>query len=369
MILACYVARRFLRSFLTVAGVFLLILFLVDMIEMIRRFSDRDIGLSGAARLSALNIADSFYSILPLITVLAAIAMFLNLARSSEMVAIRASGRSGIKLLRAPVVSAILLGCLAVGLINPLVAATGQYYDEAVAQIDRQGQQTVSVGDSAVWLRQSMQADGTDSGQIVIRARRTSPDAVTLYDASFLVFGPDAGPIRRIEAREARLTPGAWELTDVSDFALDQPNPQASVTRSDSMRLDSDLTAQRIRDGFGRPDSIPVWQLPAFIAGLERAGFSAARHSTWFQMELARPFLMAAMVIIAAAFTMQHVRGRNTGVAVLMAFAAGIALFFLRNLAQILGDNGQITPTMAAWTPPLVGALFALALILKREDG
>ena len=135
------------------------------------------------------------------------------------------------------------------------------------------------------------------------------------------------------------------------------------------MELASDLTAQRIREGFGRPEAVPVWQLPGFIAGLERAGFSAARHKVWLQMELARPFLMGAMVLIAAAFTMQHVRGRKTGGAVLLAFGAGIGLFFLRNLAQVLGDNGQVPPLLAGWTPPLVGGLLALALILAREDG
>ena len=94
MILALYVARRFLRAFLMIAGVFLLILFLIDMIEIIRRFSGRDIGLGGAARLAGLNIAGSFYSILPLMTVLAGITLFLGLARSSEMVAIRAAAES-----------------------------------------------------------------------------------------------------------------------------------------------------------------------------------------------------------------------------------------------------------------------------------
>lgn len=369
MILAQYVARRFVRAFLLVAGVFLLILFLIDMIEIIRRFSGRGIGLGGAARLAGLNIAGSFYAIVPLMTVLAGIMLFLGLARSSEMVAIRASGRSGLSVVRAPVAAAIVLGALAVGLINPLVAVTGGLYDEAVAGIDRAGSQTVSLGDSAVWLRQAMREDGQEAGQIVIRARRASPDALTLYEASFLVFDADAGPIRRIEAREARLVPGAWDLREVSDFPLDRANPQTGVVRLETMRLASDLTAQRIRDGFGRPESVPVWQLPEFIAGLERAGFSAARHRVWFQTELARPFLMAAMVLIAAAFTMRHMRGRNTGGAVLMAFGAGIALFFLRNLAQVLGDNGQIPPAMAAWTPPLVGAMLALGLILRREDG
>ncbi|MBU2956400.1 LPS export ABC transporter permease LptG [Paracoccus sp. 1_MG-2023] len=369
MILARYVARRFLRSFLMIAGIFLLILFLIDMIEIIRRFSGDDIGLAGAARLAALNIADSFYSILPLMTVLAGIALFLGLARSSEMVAIRASGRSGMRVIAAPALTAVAVGALTVGLLNPLVAATGQLYDDAVDQIDRGDSQTVSLGDSAVWLRQAVLENGEESGQIVIRARRASADALTLHDATFLVFDAESGPVRRIEAQTARLTPGAWGLAEVRDYPLDAQNPQAEVTRTPYMLLPSDLTAQRIREGFGRPESVPVWQLPGFIAGLERAGFSAARHKVWFQMELARPFLMGAMVLIAAAFTMQHVRGRNTGVAVLLAFAAGIALFFLRNMAQVLGDNGQVGAVMAAWTPPLVGALLALGLILKREDG
>lgn len=368
MILARYVARRFVRSFLLIAGVFLMILFLIDMIEMIRRFASRDIGLSGAAALAGLNMAGSFYSILPLVTVLSGIALFLGLARSSEMVAIRASGRSGIKVIAAPAVAAALVGALAVAILNPLVAVTGQLYDDAVAEIDRAGRQTVSVGDSVVWLRQAVGEDGREEGQIVIRARRTSPDATTLYDATFLIFGED-GPNRRIEAREARLEPGRWSLSGVRDYPLDAANPQAEMVRHEELRLGSDLTAQRIREGFGRPEAVPVWQLPEFIAGLERAGFSATRHRVWLQTELARPFLMAAMVVIAAAFTMQHVRGRNTGGAVLLAFGAGIALFFLRNLAQVLGDNGQITPLMAGWTPPLVGALLALTLILKREDG
>ncbi|SNR35026.1 LPS export ABC transporter permease LptG [Paracoccus sediminis] len=369
MILARYVARRFLRSFLTIAGVFLLILLLIDMIEMIRRFSDRDIGLGGALGLAGLNIASSFYAILPLLTVLAGIALFLNLARTSEMVAIRASGRSALKVVTAPAVTAALAGALTVAFLNPLVAVTGARFDAAVAAIDRASRQTVSVGDSAVWLRQAVVEGAQESGQIVIRARRASPDATTLYDATFMVFDQDQGPVRRIEAREARLAPGLWKLADVRDYPLTDANPESGVTVVPAMDLASDLTAQRIREGFGRPEAVPVWQLPGFIAGLERAGFSAARHKVWLQMELARPFLMAAMVLVAAAFTMRHLRGRSTGGAVLLAFGAGIGLFFLRNLAQVLGDNGQVPPWLAGWTPPLVGGLLAVALILAREDG
>jgi lipopolysaccharide export system permease protein len=54
---------------------------------------------------------------------------------------------------------------------------------------------------------------------------------------------------------------------------------------------------------------------------------------------------------------------------VLYAMLAGFAIFFLRNFAQALGETGQIPILVAAWSPPLAAALFALGLLLHLEDG
>ncbi|MFC3569246.1 LPS export ABC transporter permease LptG [Paracoccus sp. TOH] len=373
MILSAYVARRFLRMFVLIAAIFGAILFLIDIVEQIRRFSDENIGLSGAAVLSLLNITASFYSILPLMTVLAGIALFLSLSRSSELVAIRASGRSALRVLAAPAVTAALVGILSVAVLNPMVAGTSKRYDDAVARMKSGGGQTISVGDSAVWLRQALPMTGPGGaetpGQVVIQASRASADATTLYDATFMIFAPDQGPTRRIDARQARLTEGAWLLSEVKEWPLTQPNPEAMARTAAELTLPTDLTAARIRDSFGKPEAIPIWQLPAFIKGLERAGFSAQRHKVWFQMELARPLLMAAMVALAAVFTMRHMRGRKMGLLVLAGFGCGIALFFLRNLAQVLGDNGGIPPVLAGWAPPIVALFLALGALLRLEDG
>lgn len=63
------------------------------------------------------------------------------------------------------------------------------------------------------------------------------------------------------------------------------------------------------------------------------------------QMGLALPLMLAASVMIASIFTMRHMRGRKTGGLVLGAFAAGLALlFFLRNMAQVLGEQCGRSP-------------------------
>jgi lipopolysaccharide export system permease protein len=146
-------------------------------------------------------------------------------------------------------------------------------------------------------------------------------------------------------------------------------NPEGSASSHDQFELPSTLTRDRIRDSFGKPGAISVWDLPRFITQLEQAGFSARRHSVWLQMELARPLFLTAMVLIGAAFTMRHARAGGTGVAVLISLLLGFGLYYIRNFAQILGENGQIPIMLAAWAPPLAAALLGIGLLLHTEDG
>ena len=126
MTLTFYIARRFLKMFVLVFAVFAAILLLIDVIDQLRKVG---VTLSDALYLSLLNVPESLYQILPLIMILTAIALFLGLARSSELVVVRAAGRSGLRFLLAPVVVALIIGAVAVAVFNPLVAATSKTYD------------------------------------------------------------------------------------------------------------------------------------------------------------------------------------------------------------------------------------------------
>ncbi|MES2550382.1 MAG: LptF/LptG family permease, partial [Pseudomonadota bacterium] len=167
MTLSLYIARRFLASVGRVFLAFFVILMLIDMIEQLRRFSDAGVGLAGAARLSLLSVPETLYRILPLILILGAIANFLGLARSSELVVVRAAGRSGLRFLVTPLLVSVALGCLAVAFFNPLVAATSKAYDDVRSELSQGGRSVLSVADTGLWLRQ-----GSAEGQTVIQAAR-----------------------------------------------------------------------------------------------------------------------------------------------------------------------------------------------------
>jgi lipopolysaccharide export system permease protein len=146
-------------------------------------------------------------------------------------------------------------------------------------------------------------------------------------------------------------------------------NPEANASVHDILKIPSTLTLDSIRESLGEPSSVSIWNLRNYITQLEQAGFSSRRHKVWFQAEMARPFFLMAMVLVAASFTMRHTRFGGTGTAVLTAILLGFTLYFVRSFAQILGENGQIPILLAAWAPPAAATFFALGMLLHAEDG
>lgn len=364
MTLSLYVARRFLTMLALIMAAFFGILFLLDLVEEVRRVASG--GIAAAAGLALLHTPRSLYHILPIIMVLTAIALFLRLARTSELVAMRAAGRSGLRTLAAPFATALAFGLVAVAVLDPVAAATGKRYDLLAERYDQGGTTDASFSGDGIWLRQ-----GDANGQWVIHAARAAPDGAALFDVTFLSFGKTGGPKQRIEAASADLSgDGHWVAHDAKEWTFaDTANPEATARLQDQITLTTDLTAAQIRGSSGAPDSVSVWDLPGYIADLDRAGFSSRRHAVWLQMELALPLLLGAMVLVGAGFTMRHARFGQGGMLVLLALVSGIAVFFVRNFAQVLGESGQIPIALAAWSPPVATLFLSVSLLLHLEDG
>ncbi|MDC0737305.1 LPS export ABC transporter permease LptG [Cognatishimia sp. SS12] len=365
MTLYFYFARKFIWFFMALAGVFALLLLLFSLVEHLRRFDVAEIGLFELFRLMLLNMPREMYQIIPLIMILSSLTLFLSLARSSELVVTRASGRSALKSLLSPIAVALLIGLFGTSTLNPIVAATTKRYDELAAAFNSGGTSTLSISREGIWLRQ-----GSERGQTVIFAEGANHDATKLRGVMMLSYAPDGGPRRRIQAERASLEEGHWALQGVKLWPLlGNENAESAAERHDSFELPTTLTREQIRDSFGKPRAVSVWELPRLINQLETAGFSARRHTMWLHMELAQPLFLIAMVLVSAAFTMRHTRFGRTGVAALAATMSGFALYYVRNFAQILGENGQIPIELAAWTPPVASVLLAVGLLLHMEDG
>ena len=363
MILHFYFARKFFWTFAMIALIFVVLLGLIDLVDELQDFPE--LPFTAVLEIVLLNMPHANYEILPLVMILATVALFVRLARSSELVVVRSAGRSGLRALAAPVTVAALIGLITITMLNPIVAASSKRYNDLINGYRGDGSNVLAIASEGLWLRQ-----GSPRGQTVIHAVRASSDVSILFNTTFISFAPNGLPMRRVVAETAQLKNGEWVLSNAKIWNLAPGNnAEANATTEDYFNVPSALTQDRIIDSFGKPEYIPLWDLPAFISQLEQAGFSARRYAMWFQMELSRPLFLVALVLVASAFTMRHTRLSNTGMSVLTAVMLGFSLYYIRNFAQILGESGQIPILLAAWAPPVASFLLAIGILLHMEEG
>lgn len=365
MRLHLYFGRKFLAHLLVVGLILYSMVYSVGLVEEIRRVSGTDAGVGTALWLTFLRTPSTFYGMLPLVTILATLSLFLTLARTNELVVTRAAGRSALVSLLSPLFVAVMAAIAAVTVLNPMVAAMAKQYDVSRAAITKEARSALSVTREGLWLR-----EGGDGGQRVIRAERANPGATDLSGVTMFDFDTRGRPTTRIEAERAVLGNHRWHLENARLWRLERAGSAGlPESRRAVMELPSWLTPDRIRESFNKPSAIAIWDLPTFIRDLEAAGLSARSHRVYLQSQLAMPVLLAAMVLIGAGFSMRHTRFGNTGLMVLMALLGGFFIYFLRNFAEVLGEKGNLPIIVAAWAPPLAGVLLSLSLLFHTEEG
>ncbi|MBM3545334.1 MAG: LPS export ABC transporter permease LptG [Alphaproteobacteria bacterium] len=358
--LSVYIGRRFLYWFACVFLSLLALTFVFDLVELLRRVASRQqAGFGIVLQLALLKLPTMAQMLLPFAVLFTTMMTYWQLTRSQELVVARASGVSVWQFLLPALVAALLIGTFRTTLFNPVASVLTQRYEQLEAQIFRGRTSLLAVSESGLWLRQM-----GERGQAIIHAQGVSQQHMELMDVTvFLYEGLDRYS-GRIDAASARLEEGHWALRD----ALVVSGDRAPV-REPTMRIATDLTLETIQDSFAAPETMSFWELPAFIDVLEKAGFSAARHRLHLHGLLAAPLMLAAMVLIAATFSLRMVRRGGTMAVAGAGIFVGFLVYFASDVIFALGLSGRLPVELAAWTPASISTLLGLAMLLHLEDG
>jgi lipopolysaccharide export system permease protein len=358
--LARYFGMRFLGAVLLVfAGIFCLIA-LLDYIELMRRAADiPHVSALLVAKTSLYRVPQVTERIMPFCVLIGAMSCYLNLSRRLELVIARAAGMSAWQFISPALVVAFLLGIAATTLYNPVSAIMQERSKRFEAELFGENQDGSHGSGGTFWANQR-----DSSGQAIINAKSSRDQGAELSGVSVFTFDPAGHFKQRIEARAAVLKPGVWQLLDARVYALatmpvDQP----------VYLLKTSLTPEQVRESFATPETVPFWELPTYITIAEHAGLVAAGYRLQFQKLLARPFLLAAMVFLAAAVSLRFFRFGGVQKMVLSGVAAGFLLYVLSKVTEDLSKAELMHPVAAAWLPVLVGGLTGFIALLYQEDG
>ena len=355
-----YFAGRFVVSALGVFASIFLLLVLVDYIEMVRRTSE----LASAspimvAETSLFRVPQLLEKMTPFCILIGAMTCYLALSRRLELVVARAAGVSAWQFISPALASSLVLGILATVAYNPMSANLRETSKRMEAELFGSAPGG-GIGDaSGFWLNQI-----NSDGQVIINATRSERQGVRLTGLTLFRFDTSFEFKERIEAREATLEQGRWVFKSVRRYSLDGP-----PIDEDAMFLATTLTPAQVRNSFSTPETVSFWQLPDYIRSSEGSGFATAGYRLQYHKLLAQPFLLAAMVMLAAAVSLRFFRFGGVQKMVLSGVGAGFLLYVLSKVTEDLSKAELMHPIASAWLPVCVGGLTGFLALLYQEDG
>jgi lipopolysaccharide export system permease protein len=292
---------------------------------------------------------------LPFAVLFGSMIAFLNLSRKLELVVARAAGVSVWQILTPPLFVIVSLGVLSVVAYNPASTWMKERSDEIENRVF--GGQSSPWGD--VWIRQK-----SVDGQAIIHAWGKEAGGTKLTRVEIFNFDDMGGFVARVDADKGELREGFWEFHDAKVVT-----PGFETLPASTYLLATTLSRRDVAQAFVAPETVSFWRLPALAEQTAEAGLDPTAYRLKYQELLARPLTLAAMVLIAACFSLRFFRIGGVELMVSGGVAAGFVLYVATKVVNDLGEGGFISASVAGWSPGLVGCLFGVYVLLQQEDG
>ena len=335
---------------------FVSIFFIVDLIEQLDRFLDRNVTPKYIALYYVYYLPYIIILTIPVSLLLATLYTFGQLAKFGELTAMKASGLSLYQLLLPLLLVSALVSagifCAGEWLVPHTSMKQAEIKSEHVDMQTGEGQN----------IRYDLYFRGENGRQFYIRVfDGQKSEGTGLYVTEFL-----SGTVTSvITAEKATWKNGGWLLSNgikrrfQVGGALSEYVPFSSVNHDGWSETPEDFLR-----GQKRPEEMNYGELADLIKSVRRSGGDVQGYLVDLNLKIAFPCAGLIIVLLGGALASHLRRG---GVALGFALSIGTCFVYwgLLRFAQAFGHAGMLPPITAAWGANIIFGLLALTLLVR----
>jgi lipopolysaccharide export system permease protein len=353
-----YIIRQFLVTALFSLAAVTVIFVVIDAMEKLDNFIDRQASTEVVARYYLYFIPEIIKLITPVAMLLASLFVTARLSTQNELTAMKSSGISLYRLMAPYVIVALLVtGCSIYfnGWIVPVA-------NRAKLSIERQ-----YLGSSGGWHATATDLYIQDSPTRIISlgfyddarasAQRVSMQEFSDTNLTIITGRTDASGMSWDS------TARGWILRNGTQrwFTGGKERMESFATRP-AGRLH--FTPDDLRKKQEKPDEMDYYTLREFIGNQQRAGQDVNRWLVDFYSKISFPFATVIVVLFGVPFSSVRRRGGvgvQLGISLLICF---IYLIFMK-VSQVFGYNGDVNPLLTAWMANIIFFVAAVVVMLR----
>ncbi len=348
MIMSRYLMRSFVGHFVALLGGLVVFLQTLDLLATANEIlAGGGPPISSLMRYVSLRAPSLIETLAPLAGLLGALMALLGMARNSEILAMRAAGRSVFSLVGG------LVG-IGVGLSAALflfgefvvVPASSSLQDWRSAGFKADGQ--IKADDNS-WLVE---------GNTIIHVGHVAREGQVLNDIRLFRQGTHADITEIVTIRLAVWENERWSLFDIARVGGPDTAPPA---------WDTQLKPEHFIHEQAYPNQLSLNALQEYVGKVSVGSRPTYFYETWLQQKIAGPIVLALMPLLAAIAAFSHHRQGSPALTLVWGITFGFSFIVIDNILLAMGQFGSLPPSFAAWLPLALFGTGGIWLVFNLE--
>ena len=351
-----YLIKSLLKNIFLISFIFLILAFLLNIVEEIRFFKNLDLGISYSFLLTFLNVPSIVYEIFPFIFLISTQMFFVNLFEKEELIVLKKHGLDNLVLIKILITTSLVCGILIVSLFYTFSAKMKHSYLSFKNKFTNDNKYLAVVNENGLWIK-----DEVDNSINIINAEIFENDIlknliITQMDRNFSI-------VKTIIAKSANIQKNTWKIKNVEVHETEK-----AKANHDQILFKTNFNKEKLNNIFSNLTSLTFFQLLSMSKDYDQLGYSTLEINSHLHKLYSFPIYLMIMSLVGGILMLNIKYNKSKIVNITIGIILSVIIYYLNYFINLLGTNEKIPTILSIWLPHLILFLFCLTFLIRINE-
>ena len=351
-----YLIKSLLKNIFLISCLFLILSFLLNILEEIKFFKNLDLGISYSFLLTFLNVPSILYEIFPFIFLISTQMFFVNLFEKEELIVLKKHGLDNLVLIKILIITSLVCGILIVSLFYTFSAQMKHSYLSFKNKFTDDNKYLAVVNENGLWIK-----DEVDNSINIINAEIFEND--TLKKLIITQMDKDFNIVKTIIGKSANIQKNTWKIKNVEVHEIEK-----SKVSHDQILFKTNFNKEKLNNIFSNLTSLTFFELLSMSKDYNQLGYSTLEINSHLHKLYSFPIYLMIMSLVGGILMLNIKYNKSKIVNITIGIILSVIIYYLNYFINLLGTNEKLPIIISIWLPHLILFLFCLTFLIRINE-